>query len=187
MKVRKIIRIIFAAICLIGLAYFVAQIAAFRYGEEQITSAIVERIAREANLSPTETSLAAVETLERNNLRVVTFIYSDHTADVPGVAVFTKLPGLSQYRFDRLFLKAYSDNFATVVDTGLTQEMAYRNGAQIVISSEGLGYVTRAAIWMALYVVALFVVTKVIALDAAAKASAKSDEDNSLIIEERES
>lgn len=159
---QKILALFCLAIAAALVIIAVVDISAFHINEIQLDNVITKAAAAKTQQEVKVISITTLAVKEQNNVRVVLLQYADtdigtdadtaagsaigtgaDTAGVEnGVAVFTKLPLLPLYRFDGFYpTGGNSIQFASVIDTGLTQELIVAAGTDITISTAGLGKV----------------------------------------------
>jgi len=122
-----------------GIVILIVSLAAFKYSEEQTDSAISNNLSLKTGQNIKDLSVSTLVVKEQHDIRVVVFQYKGTGGVETGTAVFSKLPVVPRYRYDRMFLGDNSKGVATVVNTGLTQELTLVNGTDITISTAGLG------------------------------------------------
>lgn len=74
------------------------------------------------------------------------------------------LPLLSLYRYDKMFSLDKTTGGASVIDTGLTDELVVANEKDITISTVSLGTVSHGLIMLVLFVLVNFLFIKIRAL-----------------------
>ena len=158
-KRQKILTLISMAIAIALVIVAAVDISAFHINRNQIDLVIAKDAAAKTQKDLNTISITTLAVKEQNNVRVVLLQYAGTDADTKagkgagtagvetGVAVFTKLPLLPLYRYDRFYLDGgNSIEFASVIDSGLTQELIVVTGTDITISTAGLGKVSNILI-----------------------------------------
>ena len=139
MKTTKVIMFILTVIACVGIVILVVSLAAFKYSEEQTDSAISNNLSLKTGQNIKDLSVTTLVVKEQHDVRVVVFQYNGTGGVETGTAVFSKLPLIPRYRYDRMVLVDKSQGVATVINTGLTQELTLVNGTDITISTAGIG------------------------------------------------
>ena len=98
---QKILKLICVAILITGLIVIVVNLSAFHSNINQLDVVIAKDIALKSQLDEKEVSFTTLEVKEQHNIRVVLLQYEGKTGVETGIAIFTKLPLLSQYKYDR--------------------------------------------------------------------------------------
>lgn len=181
MKASKIIKFILMALACVGLVIIVVSLAAFKYSVEQTNSAIYKDLSLKTGQDTADLSVTTLVVMSQNNVMVVVFQYNGTDGVETGTAIFSKLPLLSQYRYDRLYWGGNSRGaaeVATVIDTGLTNELVVASGTDISISTAGLGTASRSLLWIALIFLIQIVTRKIYALDMKPNPSPAEDADS---------
>jgi len=142
LKTTKVIMFILIVIACAGIVILIVSLAAFKYSEEQTDSAISNNLSLKTGQNIKDLSVTTLVVKEQHDVRVVVFQYNGTGGVETGTAIFTKLPGLSLYKYDNLFPLDKTTGGATVINTGLTQELIVVNGTDITISSAGIGTFT---------------------------------------------
>lgn len=163
-KNRKTLKLFCAAVILAALAAVVVSLMVFQYSEKQTEDYIYKNVPLETDQAGSDASISIVDVKEQRDVRVVMFQLDRVGGKETGLAVFTKLPLVSLYRFDRLYYADKSTGIAAIVNTGLTQELILARDTNITISTQGLGTVSNFLIMFALLILIQFLCGKMHAL-----------------------
>ena len=142
MKTTKVIMFILIVILCVGIVFLVVSLATFKYSKEQTDLAISNNLSLKTGQNIKDLSVTTLVVKEQHDVRVVVFQYNGTGGVETGTAVFSKLPMIPRYRYDGMFFEDNSKVIATVINTGLTQELTVINGTDITISSAGIGTFT---------------------------------------------
>jgi len=151
-KNRKILKLFCLAVILAALAAVVVSLMVFQYSEKQTEDYIYKNAALETVQAGNDASISILDVKEQRDVRAVLFQLDRVDGKKTGLAVFTKLPLISLYRFDRLYYADQSTGIAAVVNTGLTQELILARDTNITVSTQGLGTVSNFLIMLALLI-----------------------------------
>ena len=171
----RIYNFFFMAVVCVGILFFAVYLATFKYSNEQMDTAINKSLSLKTGQPMKELSKKTLSVTEKHDVRVVLFQYEGTDGVMNGTAVFSKLPLISRYRFDRLFIEDNSEQAATVIDTGLTEELVVVNGSQIAISTADLGTVSNGLIAFVLISLFYFLAVILRTLDRKEKRSLAKD------------
>jgi len=160
LKTTKVIMFILKVIACVGIVILVVSLAAFKYSEEQTDSAISNNLSLKTGQNIKELSVTTLVVKEQHDVRVAVFQYNGTGGVETGTAIFSKLPLVPRYRYDRIYFGDNSKRVATVVNTGLTQELTLVTGTDITISTAGIGTASYILILLVLVLLEQLLVIK---------------------------
>jgi len=178
LKTTKVIMFILIVIACVGVVILVVSLAAFKYSEKQTDSAISNNLSLKTGQNIKDSSVTTLVVKEQHDVRVVVFQYNGTGGVETGTAVFSKLPLVLRYRYDRMFFRDKFKGVATVVDTGLTQELTVVNGKDITISTAGLGTASYSLILLVLVFLEQLLARKMHAISLKEKNTPINDTDS---------
>ena len=149
MTPSKLLKLFNITVTCVFTVFIVVSLAAFKYSEAQMNYAIHNHLSLKTGQNIENLSVKTIIAKEQHDVRVEVFQYNGIDGVETGTAVFSKLPLIPQYRYERMYLGYDSKEFAAVIDTGLTQELTLVNGKDITMSTAGIGTVS---FWLILFV-----------------------------------
>ena len=159
-KVQIILKLIYMAILITGLIVIVVNLSAFHFNKNQLDAIITKSVALKTQQEEKDISVTTLAVKEEHDVRVVLLQYNGKSGVETGVAIFTKLPLLSLYRYDKVFSLSTTGG-AAVIDTGLTQALIGATGTDINISTICLGIVSHSLIMLVLLTLVSFLSAKI--------------------------
>ena len=162
--IQRIFTLICVAVLIAGLVGIVISLSAFHLNKNQLDAIIAKDIALETQQDEKDVSFTILAVKEQHNVRVLLLQYEGTDGVETKVAIFTKLPLLSLYRYDKMVSLDKTTEVASVIDTGLTDELVVANGKDIDISTAGLGIVSECLIMFVLFLLVSFLSIKIRAM-----------------------
>ena len=114
-------------------------------------------------------SVKTIIAKEQHDVRVVVFQYNGIDGVETGTAVFSKLPLIPQYRYERMYLGDNAKEVAAVIDTGLTQELTLVKSKDITMSTAGIGTVSYWLILLTVIFLEQLIIIKIHAISMKGK------------------